>query len=215
MRIIQSALVVFFISVFVGCATTPKEAAFLSEELGGMIRSSENSHLALVEEYIGEKKIRVDQFLNEKWFPDFMKTFAEDSGFEKRYQEAQGSEAKLTLVRQFSEAASQQLNKRRQAMFDSLDTLQGLLQERLQEHYGDMRITNETLTAHLRAAGKATATRDDLLKRLKVPTKQLLPLEKLNGAVDKMVGFQGKLEDLTIVVNEAKSIIKEELPDGK
>ena len=46
-----------------GCATIPKESVELSSELTRMIRVAEASHLALVEDYVAEKKHRADDFL--------------------------------------------------------------------------------------------------------------------------------------------------------
>ncbi len=60
---LRGICVVFLISLLSGCATVPKESVELSAELTKMIRSAESSHLALVEDYISEKKHRADEFL--------------------------------------------------------------------------------------------------------------------------------------------------------
>ena len=59
-------------TMILGCAHTPKEAVSLSEELLVMTESAKSSHLAMLDEYIAERRRQVDTFMSEKWIPVFM-----------------------------------------------------------------------------------------------------------------------------------------------
>lgn len=70
-----------FISFFlVGCATIPKQSAMLSQELSGMIRNCRTSHIALLDEYLLERRNRIDDFMKNQWIPKFMENFTKESG---------------------------------------------------------------------------------------------------------------------------------------
>lgn len=193
---------------FVGCVSVPKQAVILSEELGNMIRSSESAHLALVDEYIDQRRKEVDKFLDEKWFPDFMKEYTVNSKVEEELKKAESQEARADILREFADDAAKQLYQRRKVMMDSLDKIKELLYSRLQKHYDQMRITNETLTAHLRVASKVTNTRDELIKQLKIPVENIIPLDKLNLSIGKITRYQGKIEEINNAVDVFKVIIK-------
>ena len=76
---LRSVSGVLLISLLSGCATVPKESVELSTELTKMIRSAEASHLALVEDYISEKKHRADDFLERVWIPTFISKGMKDT----------------------------------------------------------------------------------------------------------------------------------------
>lgn len=203
-------IIVPLILLLSACASTPKQTVILSEELGNMIRESESSHFALVDEYVAQQRRDADKFLEEKWIPDFMKEFTANSGIEDELKKANSQEERAQVLREFAEDAAKQIYTRRKAIMDSIDQVKALLYARLQTHYDQMRITNETITAHLRANSKVTNTRDELLRQLKIPKQKILPLEKLNSSVDKITRFQGKIENIQADVDTIKAIFKGE-----
>jgi 23S rRNA A1618 N6-methylase RlmF len=180
-----------------------------------MIRESERSQLALVDAYIAERKARANDFLNNQWFPDFMKDFTTHSGIEQKLAAANDAAAKVKLLEQFSSEAAAELQKRRSAIFDGIDALSRLLKQRLQEHYENMLMANETLTAHLEAAAKLTETREQLLKELGAPSENILPMDAINKAMDKLTEFQGKIKDAQKIVDETKTLINQGGTNGK
>lgn len=200
---------------FGGCVSVPKQAVILSSQLNQMIRESERSHLALVDAYIAERKARADDFLNNQWFPSFMEDFTTRAGIEKKLATTSDVSKKSKLLEQFSEAAAAELQKRRSAIFDGIDALGSALRRRLQEHYENMLIANETLTAHLEAAAKVAETRDQLLKELGAPSENILPMNDINKAMDKLTEFQGKIQDTQKIVDETKMLINQGGSNGR
>lgn len=202
-KVLSMSLLLFI----AGCVSVPRETVALSEELGEMIKTSEATHLALVDEYALERKTRVDQFLRERWLPDFMTEFAVGAKLEEKLAEKQTAEERTLLISQFSEAAVSELAKRQKAMYGAVDAVGDTLRGRVREHYNNMRLTNESLTIYLRTASKVSKTRDDLLKRMNIPAKDVVPLNEINKSMEQIVSYKGKIEDMQKLVDETKAIL--------
>lgn len=203
-RFIASILI---FTALTGCVTIPRQSVSLSQELGKMIVSAEQSHLALVDQYILERKKAVDSFLDEKWFPEFMKEFSKTADIEEKIKNEQDPIERSNLIREFSEAAAKKLNQRRFTLHDAIDALGNELRKKLTEHYANIRITNETITAHLNAASKLSSARDDILKQIRISPEQIIPFDKLETISNKLVQYQGKIEGIQDIVGQAKNII--------
>ena len=195
------------LSLMAGCISVPKETVTLSEELGEMIKSSESTHLALIDEYTAERKNRIDQFLKEKWLPDFMKEFTADSKLEEKLADKKNPEERSLFMSQFAEAAVAELTKRQKAMYGAVDIVGDSLRSRVREHYNNMRLTNESLTIYLRSASKVSKTRDELLKKINLPTKDVIPFDEINKSMEKVVNYKGKIEDIQKLADETKAIL--------
>lgn len=195
------------LSLMAGCISVPKETVTLSEELGEMIKSSEATHLALVDEYTVERKNRIDQFLKDQWLPEYMKEFTADSKIEEKLAEKKTSEERSLLMSQFTEAAVGELNKRQKVMYAAVDAVGDSLRSRVRAHYNDMRLTNESLTIYLRSASKVSKTRDELLKKANLPTKDIIPFDAINKSMEKIVTCKGKIEEVQRLTDETKAIL--------
>ena len=62
-------------TAFSGCVSIPQEAPILSAELGKQIVEARSSHLALLDQYMNEKRDLIDEFVAREWIP----TFAENA----------------------------------------------------------------------------------------------------------------------------------------
>lgn len=198
-----------------GCATTPKESVQLSSELGGMIRNARESHFALIDEYMHLRHERVDEFMQQKWIPKYMKNFTRESNFVAVYDAEKNPLERTKILEEFQEQASKDIAVQRAAMIDALDQVERMLRKRIGNHYDQMLIMNEVLTAHLLSATKVTAAKDEIIKRLNLPIDKLVPLEKFDTVLKKIEQFEGKAETINQLVNEAKAIITEEVKNGQ
>lgn len=115
---------------------------------------------------------------------------------------------KAALLTEFSQDAVAQIWKRRASLTDAIDAIGKSLHDAVIAHYADMLMVNQALTAHLRSAADVAETREKLLADLKVDPKALLPLDKVNAVVEKILSYQGKAEEVVKYVEEVKTILK-------
>jgi hypothetical protein len=201
-------IVAFAILGFLGgCASVPQESAQLSSDLGTMIRDARDSHLALIDEYMKVRRDRVDDFMQNKWIPTFMTNFAKTANFAQQYDAANGPDEKAKLTQDFQAAAAKKIAQQRATMLNALDDVDKALRSKITAHYDQMQVVNEALTAHLLSAAKVTAARDAILNKLNVPTNELIPLQKLDPALQKIEQFEGKAADIQQLVDQAKGVV--------
>ena len=204
-----TCLIVFFI-MLIGCAHIPMESVQLSEELTSMINSAQASHLGLVDEYIAERHWNTERFMEEGWIPDFLNTFVKNSTVLEDIAGADTYAAKAEKMLFFAQAALKEISKRRDSIIEALDKVELLMKDKISAHYADMLMVNQALTAHLRSAAKVTSTREELLDRLKLDPKKLIPLDDISSIVSKITNYDGKLEDLSKIVGQVKNLLKGE-----
>lgn len=180
-----------------------------------MIRESRATHLALVDEYINERRRRVDDFMSRDWIPKFTKNFITEAKLDQELAAAKTSEEKVQIHQEFQEAATQRVSERRALLMNAVDEVGRLLRARIDEHYDQMGLVNQTLTAHLRSAEKVNATRDELLKLAKIRPNQLIPFAQLDQIVGKMERFEGSVDALRGLATQAKDILVPGGRDGK
>lgn len=198
------------VSVVAACAHIPKESAKLSQELTGMISSAQAAHMNLIEGYVGERRTRIDDFMRDKWIPVFLGRFVKESDVLGQIDRAGSAPEKGKIMLQFAEAATKEIYSRRASQMTALGSIERTMKEEAQDYYADMLTVNQAITAHLMSAAKVTEARDELLKQLKVSGKEVFPVDKINDVMDKIVRYEGKLDDLPRYVDEAKKLIKRE-----
>ena len=70
--------IMLVVSLLAGCASIPSEAPELSAQLGTRISSLEAAHVRLLQEFFRDKRLRVDDFVQEVWVPIFAQEFFSD-----------------------------------------------------------------------------------------------------------------------------------------
>ena len=195
-------------SLLIGCATIPKESVELSSELTKMIRSAEASHSALVEDYIAERKHRADDFLERVWIPTFMSKGMKNTGILDSIANEKNAARKGALLQEFNEDAAVEIAKRRATIMDAIDDIGISLREAVRNHYGEMLAVNQALTAHLKSAADVTKTREELFSTLKIDPKALIPLDKINGFLEKILTHKDDVEKIPEYIDQAKKILK-------
>jgi hypothetical protein len=194
--------------LILGCAHIPKEAAYLSEELTGMIREAEASHLELLDKYMEFKHQEVDSFLASVWAPRFMETGIKDANLWSLISAESDPTKKAALLQEFTADAGDVVFRRRASLHDALDKMGEALRQTIQNHYSQMLIVNQSLTAHLGSAAKITETRERLLEQLKVPIEGMFDLSTLNGRIEEVMGIASKLGDEATLKAELAKIVE-------
>lgn len=196
-----------FLAFHSGCASVPQEAAQLSSDLRVMIRDTRESHFALIDEYMRQRRERLDEFMQRTWIPKYMQNFMKEATFTEQYDAEKNPAEKAKLVGEFQEQASKDIARQRAALVNALDEVERLIRKRISDHYDHILLVNETLTAHLLSAAKVTTARNDMMKKLNLPTNELVPLQKLDSTLRKIEQFEGKAENMNRLIDEAKSIV--------
>jgi hypothetical protein len=191
-----------------GCASVPKESVALSDELTGMIRSAEAAHLALLDQYLAQRRDRATEFMEKVWIPTFMSNAVKDTKILDSLDARHGQEEQEALLREFTEDASVQIQKRRASLFDAVDEVGRTLRESITTHYSQMLAVSQALTAHLESAANVTEARDQMLAGFKVDLKKLVPLDEVNGVLEKVMTYDSKAEDIKKAVDEAMALIQ-------
>jgi len=204
------AIIFVVVMSLAGCAHIPKESAQLSAELTGMIKSAQTVHLNLIDGYVNERRARVDDFMKDKWIPTFLERFVNGSGVLVKIDKAGSPSEKGKIMLEFSEAAMKEIYARRTAQVAALDDIERAMKDEVGAHYADMLTVNQAITAHLMSAAKVTEAREELLNQLKVNPKNIIPIQKINDIMDKIVRYEGKLDELPNYIDEAKKLIRKE-----
>ena len=208
-KFVQAGLLLAVLSwVVIGCATIPKESVELSSELTTMLRSAESSHLALVEDYVAEKKHRADDFLQRVWIPTFMKNAMAATKIRKLVDAEKDSLKREQLLNEFNEDVSVEIAKRRGSIMDAIEMIGTSLREAVRNHYGEMLAVNQALTANLKSVADVHKTRDELFATLKIDPKRIVPLDKINGLLEKILSHKDDVESISEYIEQAKIILK-------
>jgi hypothetical protein len=150
----------------------------------------------MIDEYMTERRHSVDVFMEQKWAPDFMALFIDESAVLKNLEKATTKRERQQIMLEFTKAASKEISNRRDSLMDSLDEIERVLKEAIEYHYADMVAINQALTAHLYSAAKVTTARKELLEQLKIKPEQIVPIHKINNSIEKIISFEGRVEDL-------------------
>ena len=109
---------------------------------------------------------------------------------------------------EFSEDASAQIFSRQATFLAAIDKVDSMIRKRIEDHYADMLTVNQALTEHIRSAAKVTATREELFKKLRLDYRQLIPMDRVNEQLEKLMSQALNKGEVGTVINEIKSTIE-------
>jgi hypothetical protein len=191
-----------------GCARIPKESVLLSEELTGMIRSARTSHLGMLDVYMTERRAKADSFMVKKWIPTFLDEAVNSWGVLGDLDKAETNSEKGQIMLDFADEALGQIYIKQVEITQALDEIERSLKDAIEAHYADMLTVNQALTAHLQSAAEVTAIREELLQKFNVDPEKMIPFDKLNPILEKIITFEEKAGKISALVDSAKTVIK-------
>jgi len=174
-----------------------------------MIRSAKVAHLSLLNQYIIQRRERINEFMERVWTPKFMENALKDTKIIELINMAKDNKEKGELFKEFEEDANVQISKRRSALIDAVDDIRNTLQEAITNHYDQMLAVNQALTSHLQSAAEIGEIRDKLISALNVEPNKLLPMDKIDNVMNSVLTYQSKTEDILNTANQIRTIIKE------
>lgn len=83
--------------------------------------------LGRFEEAVNCAAKKIDQFLKDKWFPEFITEFSKEAKIEKLLTEEKDPIARSNLISEFTKDAAKKLHERRASLTDATDALENLL----------------------------------------------------------------------------------------
>lgn len=178
--------------LFCSCASIPKEAPLLSQELGIQLQELEDSHLNLVRIYFTNERKQVRKFIDEKWLPVYADNFFKNENIQGVWDSVVISNDKtdrLEFIVRTAPVLQQEINNKYQELIDPLDRLEIELLTSIEQKYASVKSINNTLTSFLHSASDLEENRQRYLDMLGITD------QKLNRAIDDVEVFTSELTE--------------------
>ena len=200
-----------------GCMTPSKESIQLTEQMITMIESAKTSHLALVDEFIVQQKMKADAYLDstsEDYWEIFYTKPSVKQALEKTYV---SKEEKEMVLKQIAQAGAQGMYAIRNELMAPIDQLQLGMHRKISAHYDNILLSARTILNYLKSSSQ-TQNQEDQIKVLAVNAldqyqRDVLPLseiqEKLNTFFDQANGnIQKKAEVIKGIEGLSRDLLK-------
>ncbi|MGA8853153.1 MAG: hypothetical protein WB492_03140 [Christiangramia sp.] len=179
---LRSLLLSLICIALFSCASIPKEAPILSQELGNEIQELENSHIKLVHTFFDLKRENVRTYLNNVWLPRFAEKYFEQEDIKTMWDvivtEA-STEDRLQFIIVTGPELQNELNLQYQNMTQPLDEMESQLTNALHQKYSNTKSINNSLTSFLISASEVDENRQRYLDKVGI-TK-----DKISSVIDK------------------------------
>jgi hypothetical protein len=203
-----------FLLLFLGsCATIPKEAFVLSEELGNKINTIEKSHISLLHSFFDQKRALVDSFMLKKWVPVFAKSLFNDPLIKEFWKEIVKSDDdldKLRFITTLGPGIVDKISQKRLELIQPLDALEKDIEYKIRNEYEIARSINNSLTSFLYNASKIEENRNRYLNMLGITDDAMNNiLTKTDNIVKELVTVGENVMDKEMTVESYLEKIKQ------
>lgn len=192
-------LIFLIILICTSCASVPKEAPVLSEQLGAQIQELEDSHLNLVRIYFDNERKQVRKFIDEKWLPAYANNFFENENIRKVWDVIVLSDNKtdrLEFIVRTAPELQKEINNKYQELIDPLDRLEDELTNSIRHKYTNAKSINNTLTSYLGSASEVEENRQRYLDMVGLTGR------KVNRTINEVESFTSELTETVSVADE-------------
>lgn len=191
--------IMLVVCILTGCASIPSEAPELSAQLGTRISSLETAHVRLLQEFFRDKRLRVDDFVQEVWVPIFAQEFFSDPKVDatwKQVVQSQDATDRLTFITLVGPKLQGKINQKRVELIQPLDELEAVIRSKLKSEYDQARAINNSLTAFLQSASKVEENRKRYLDMIGVTSTDIDQfVNQTDQAVSELVVAARSIED--------------------
>ncbi|PSJ17441.1 hypothetical protein [Nitrosomonas supralitoralis] len=182
-----------------GCASIPPDAPELSAQLGTRISSLEAAHVRLMQEFFREKRLRIDDFVQDVWVPIFAQEFFGDPKVDmvwKQVVQSQDAKDRLRFLVLTGSKLQARINQKRIELIQPLDELEMQIRNKLKLEYDQARAINNSLTAFLQSASRVEENRKRYLDMMSVTTADIDKfVNQTDQAVTELVVAARDIED--------------------
>ncbi|TDN88830.1 hypothetical protein DET49_108155 [Salegentibacter sp. 24] len=161
--LIYPIILTFFLN---SCASVPKEAPVLSQQLKNEIQELENSHLSLVHTFFELKRKNAKEYINTSWLPLFAENYFKQKDISEMWDlvvEQGSAKDRLNFILVTAPTLLEEINLRYETMIEPLDKLEYQLTQALKEKYVNAKSINNTITSFLMSASEIDENRQRYL----------------------------------------------------
>ena len=191
MKIKTKFIILISVLFLYSCATIPKQAPSLSEELGIKINSLEKSHINLLHSFFNQKREIVDEFIVKEWVPVFTKEFFNTPTIKEAWEEIVSSnnkEDRTKFLILLTPKLQKKINSKRIELIKPLDDLERDLEFKIRNEYNIAKSINNSLTSFLYSASKVDENRTRYLEMLGVTDEKIdNTLSKTDSLINQLV----------------------------
>lgn len=201
------------LSLFItSCASIPKEAPVLSQQLKSEIQELENSHLNLVHSFFELKRKNVKNYINDIWLPRFAENYFKQNEISSMWDfvvDEASAEDRLQFILITAPELQKQINLQYDNMIEPLNKLEYQLEQALREKYSNVKGINNTITSFLISASEIDENRQRYLDRAGITE------DKISRTIDKTELMTEKMLSTAITVDAGYDEIQENIRDYK
>ncbi len=213
MRKVFNIFFLIILSLFLdSCASIPKEAPVLSEQLKTEIQELENSHLSLVHSFFELKRKNVKDYINEIWLPRFAENYFKQKEISSMWDfvvDEASAEDRLQFILITAPELQKQINLQYDNMIEPLNKLEYQLEQALREKYSNVKGINNTITSFLISASKVDENRQRYLDMAGITE------DKISRTIDKTELITGKMLGTALTVDSGFDEIQENIQKYK
>jgi hypothetical protein len=190
-----------------GCTPpVPPQAAELSRAVGDRIAATQASHEAFLMEYFESSRARVEDFLQQRWIPEFLANFTADAELMELLSDStlvgqRGDEERGAIVMDFATAAIKEIEAQRRSLLRPIDRLEREALKELRANYADLNAMNASVTSYIESVQKLSEARDAILYRLDL-------LEARDQAVRDAAALNDEISRILEGADEAEGIYR-------
>jgi hypothetical protein len=184
--------------------SVPPAATELSRAVGDRIAATQASHEAFVTEYFASSRARVEDFLQQRWIPEFLANYTEDAQLMTLLTDSTlvghtGDEERGSIVLDFATSAIEEIEAQRRTLLDPIDRLERQTLKELRGSYADLVAMNASVTSYLESTQKLSDAQDDVLRRLNL-------LEARDRSLRDAASLHDQIESILDRADEADAL---------
>ncbi len=197
--------------VVTSCASIPKEAPELSENLGERIEKIELANITLLHKFFEQKRRDVDYFIEREWLPVFSEQFFSRPEIARAWAiivREDDNPQRMKFLLKVGTKIQEKLNSKRTELIRPLDELEKSIKTIIITEYDQAKAINNSITSFLHSAAKVAENRDRYLKKIGYDDEKFTSvidktdaivsglLSKAEGANEKLVKAEGYIKKL-------------------
>ncbi|MGD8746977.1 MAG: hypothetical protein PVI44_00795 [Balneolaceae bacterium] len=153
-----------FLGIFIlaGCASIPREAPGLSQEIGQRMAAMEQAHLNLIHKYFDLKRAKLNEIFEEEWIPAYAESFFSQpqvSDYWDSLVTKNDKEERLHFLTRLGPRMLKRIRAKRSKFMQPLNELEAQVTDSLRSRYRQMLSANNTLTSFLNSSSKIAENR--------------------------------------------------------
>ena len=203
------SLVVFILFTNSGCVSIPSEAPELSTELGNRISSIEGANIILLQRFFGEKRSKVDRFIDNEWVPLFSEKFFSNPQISATWDaivQSNDENERLDFITKLGPELIAKINEKRASMIRPLEELEREIERQIRAEYSQAKAINNRITSFLLSASNVVDNRNRYLSQLGVSEADVT--DAINKTDDAVSALLNKTETVADKAEAAEKFIE-------